>query len=100
MGVMDKVKARAEEAIAKGKEGMAQGQAKLDAMQAKKHGDALLRDLGAAYYAKERKGGPADAVDAALAKVVAHEAENGAVDTAPSAPTSPEAGGSYSIDDV
>lgn len=98
MGVMDKIKAQAEQAIAKGKEGVAQGQAKIDAMQAKKHGDALLRDLGAAYYAKEHKGGSAEAVDAAMAKVVAHEAEHGAVDTAPSAPAEPS--GDYKIDDV
>ena len=52
MGLMDKVKAQAEQAVAKGQQAMAQGQAKLDAMQAKKHGDALLRDLGVAYYAK------------------------------------------------
>jgi hypothetical protein len=82
MGLMDKVKAQAEQAVAKGKEGVAQGQAKLDAMQAKKQADALLRDLGAAYYAQKHNGGPADAVTAALAKVTAHEAENGAVDTA------------------
>jgi hypothetical protein len=100
MGVMDKAKARAEAALAKGKEGMAQGQAKLDAMQAKKQGDALLRDLGAAYYAKERAGGSADAVSAALAKVVAHEAEHGAVDTSATAPAEGTTGGSFTIDDV
>ena len=100
MGLMDKVKAQAEVAIAKGKEGMAQGQAKLDEMQAKKHGDALLRDLGAAYYAKERKGGSAAAVQAAVAKVAAHEAEHGVVDTAPSAPADGATGGSYTIDDA
>jgi hypothetical protein len=100
MGVMDKAKARAEAALAKGKEGMAQGQAKLDAMQAKKQGDALLRDLGAAYYAKERAGGSADAVSAALAKVVAHEAEHGAVDTSAIAPAEGTTGGSFTIDDV
>jgi len=81
MGVMDKVKAQAGAALAKGKEGAAQGHAKFDAMQAKKQSDALLRDLGAAYYAQERKGGSADAVSAALAKVVAYEAEHGAAGT-------------------
>lgn len=102
MGLMDKVKAQAEVAIAKGKEGVAQGQAKLDALQAKKQADALLRDLGAAYYAQQRAGGSADAVAAALAKVVAHEAEHGGVDTAATAPPAggAEPGGSYSIDDV
>jgi hypothetical protein len=100
MGVLDKAKAKAEAAVAKGKEGMAQGQAKLDAMQAKKHGDALLRDLGAAYYAKERKGGSAGAVQAALAKVAEHEAEHGVVDTAPTAPAEGATGGSFTIDDT
>lgn len=100
MGVMDKAKAKAEQALAKGKEGMAQGQAKLDAMQAKKHGDALLRDLGAAYYAKERRGGSPGAVQAALAKVSAHEAENGVIDTSATAPTDGATGGSFTIDDA
>src|SRR5436190_19497277 len=101
MGLMDKVKAQAEQAVAKGKQGVSQGQAKLDAMQSKKQADALLRDLGAAYYAQQQKGGSADAVAAALAKVVAHEAENGAVDTAASAPVASAAeGASYNIDDI
>jgi hypothetical protein len=96
MGLMDKVKAQAEQAVAKGKQGVSQGQAKLDAMQAKKQGDALLRDLGAAYYAQQHKGGSADAVSAALAKVAAHEAEHGAA-TAPAAPAD---GASYDIGDI
>jgi hypothetical protein len=102
MGLMDKVKAQAEQAVAKGKQGMAQGQAKIEEMQAKKQADALLRDLGAAYYAQQRTGGSADAVAAALAKVVAHEAEHGTVDTSATAPAAggAEPGGSYSIDDV
>jgi hypothetical protein len=108
MGVMDKAKARAEAALAKGKEGMAQGQAKLDAMQAKKQGDGLLRDLGAAYFAQQRSGGSAEAVSEALAKVDAHIAEHGAVDTAPTMPTqsssSPgetgDSGASYNLDDM
>jgi hypothetical protein len=107
MGLMDKVKAQAEQAIAKGKEGMAQGQAKLDAMQAKKHGDALLRDLGAAYYAQHKGSGSAAAVETAMAKVAAHEAENGPVDTAATAPAEPgtpaapgQPAPSYNIEDL
>ena len=101
MGLMDKVKAQAEQAVAKAQQGAAQGQSKLNAMQAKKHGDALLRDLGAAYYAEQRSGGSADAVKAALAAVDAHSATHGAVDTAPSVPE--QAGGdgaSYNLDDI
>lgn len=104
MGLMDKVKAQAEQAVAKGKQGMSQGQSKLDAMQAKKHGDALLRDLGAAYYAQLRSGGSADTVTAAVAAVDEHSATHGAVDTAPAATTSDgdtgESGASYNLDDI
>ena len=82
MGLMDKVKAQAEQAVAKGKQGVAQGQSKLEEIQAKKRADGLLRNLGAAYYAQQRSGGSADAVAAALAAVDQHATEHGAVDTA------------------
>jgi hypothetical protein len=96
MDVVDKIKAQAEQMMARGKTGVAQGRAKFDAMQAKKSSDALLRDLGAAYYAKERKGGSAADVDAALAKVAEHEAKQSRqVDLTDSAETSaPTTGGS------
>jgi hypothetical protein len=108
MGLLDKVKAQAEQVAAKAQQGVSQGQAKLDAMQAKKQGDALLRDLGAAYFAQQRSGGSADAVAEALAKVDAHIAEHGAVDTAPTMPkqssSSPgetgDSGASYNLDDM
>lgn len=87
MGFMDKVKAQAEQAVAKAQQGMAQGQAKLDTIQAKRQADGLLRDLGAAYYAEQRQGGPHDAVEAVLGKLDEHVAANGAVDTAPTAPS-------------
>ncbi|MGH7692016.1 MAG: hypothetical protein ACREOA_04840 [Candidatus Dormibacteria bacterium] len=64
---MDKLKGQAEQAAAKAQEGTAQVQAKIDAVQAKRARDALLRDLGAAYYAQQRQGGPMGAVDQALA---------------------------------
>jgi hypothetical protein len=100
MGLMDKVKAQAEQVAAKAQQGMTQGQAKLDAMQAKKQGDALLRDLGAAYYAQQRTGGSADAVTDALAKVDAHVGEHGAVDATPTVPAQPTEGASYNLDDI
>jgi hypothetical protein len=49
---------------------------------ATRHADALLRDLGAAYFAQQAHGGSAEAISTALANVVAHEAEHGAVTTA------------------
>jgi L-serine deaminase len=89
MGLMDKVKAQAEQAMAKAQQGVSQGQAKLDAMQAKKQADALLRDLGAAYYAAERQNASMDAVHTALARVDEHAATQGGIDTAATAGTTP-----------
>jgi len=108
MGLLDKVKAQAEQVAQKAQQGVSQGQAKLDAMQAKKQGDALLRDLGAAYYAQQRSGGPETAVTQALSRVEAHIAEHGAPDapsasaepTMPQQSTSPEDGASYKLDDM
>ena len=84
MGLMDKVKAQAEQAVAKGKQGVAQGQTKLEELQAKKRADGLLRNLGAAYYAQQRSAGSPEAVTAALAAVDAHAAEHGGIDTSAS----------------
>jgi hypothetical protein len=107
MGLLDKVKAQAEQVASKAQQGVSQGQAKLDAMQTKKQGDALLRELGAAYFAQQRSGGSAEATAAALAKVDAHVAEHGAVDTTPVVPTQSPApgdpgadGASYNLDDM
>jgi hypothetical protein len=105
MGLMDKVKAQAEQAVAKAQQGVAQGKEKVEELQAKKHADALLRNLGAAYFAQQRTGGSADAVTAALAAVDAHAAEHGPIDTAISVPEqaakpAAEGGGSYGLDDV
>lgn len=123
MGLMDKVKHQAEQALAKAQQGVSQGQAKLDQVQAKRQADALLRNLGAAYYAKERSGGAQDAVDAAMKKLDEHVAAHGPIDTAatvaeddggsrvtsasapPAEPTVPTTGatadaGSFSIEDV
>jgi hypothetical protein len=75
MGLMDKVKAQAEVAVAKGQQAVAQGQAKVEEMQDKRTHDALLRELGQAYYAAQRSGGSTADVDAALAAVDAHLAK-------------------------
>jgi len=109
MGLMDKVKAQAEQAVAKGQQAMAQGQAKVETIQAKKQADALLRDLGAAYHAQQRSGGSAEAVNDALALVDAHVAQHGAVDPTPTAPSGSAdqaasgdnpGGQSFNLDDV
>ncbi len=87
MGFMDKVKAQAQQVAQQAQQGIAQGQSKLDEMQARKQADALLRDLGAAYYAEQRTGGGSDEVLAALRKIDAHVANNGPIDTGATAPT-------------
>jgi len=103
---MDKMKEQAGQLAEKSKQGMAQGQAKLDTMQAKKRTDSLLHDLGAAYYAAERKGGSREEVQRLLAELDTHEAENGPVDTTTSptaatatSTTSSTEGGDFRLDE-
>jgi hypothetical protein len=87
---MDKVKAQAEQAMAKAQQGVAQGQTKLDQMQVKRQGDALIRNLGAAVYAEQRQGGPNQAVVDAFAALDAFAASNpGAIDATQLAPQTP-----------
>jgi len=80
MTLLDKAKVAAEKAAARGKQGVQQGQAKIDAIQTKRKAEALLRELGAAYFAELRHGGNHDAVDAAVEALDSHEKEHGAVD--------------------
>lgn len=81
MGLLDKVKAQAEQAMVKAQQGVAQGQTKLDQLQVKRQSDALLRNLGAAYYAQQRQGGPNQAVADALGALDSFASSNpGGVD--------------------
>jgi hypothetical protein len=77
MGLLDKVKQGAGQALNKAQEGVSQGKAKLDEVQAKRQWEALLRNLGAAVYAEQRQGGPSDAVAAALGALDEHLATHG-----------------------
>ena len=86
MGLMDKLKSQAEQVAARAQEGSTQVQAKLGALQSKRAGDVLLRDLGAACYAEARQGGGHDAVEKALASVDAHVAEHGPIDLSTTGP--------------
>ncbi|MCB0977016.1 MAG: hypothetical protein KDB02_06115 [Acidimicrobiales bacterium] len=73
MGFLDKVKSQAEQ-VAK------QGQEKINEVQAKRASDALLRDLGAWYYATQtgRDGGQgAEQMARLVGELQAHEAEHG-----------------------
>jgi len=80
MGFLDKAKVAAQQAATKAQQGVAQGQGKVDSMQAKRAVDGLLRDLGAACYAEQRAGGSREAVVRALAALDAHAAEHGPLD--------------------
>ena len=60
MGFLDRVKEQAAIATAAAKDAAQKGQAKLDDLQAKRAGDALLRDLGAAIYAQKTGRSTAD----------------------------------------
>jgi hypothetical protein len=91
MGFMDKVKAQAEQAVAKAQQGVAQGQTKIDDLQTKRAGDALIMALGTAFYAEQRQGGPQQAVITALADLDAHVAANGPIGATPPAPVAPVA---------
>ena len=77
MGLLDKVKEQAGQIAEKAQQGVTQGKDKLEELQAHRKGDALLQDLGAAYFAQLRRNGPKEAVDAALAAMDAHVAEHG-----------------------
>jgi hypothetical protein len=127
MGFMDKVKAQAEQAMVKAQQGVAQGQTKIDDLQTRRAGDALIAALGTAFYAEQRQGGSQQAVVAALAAVDAHVAAHGPIGGPPPAPVAPAgpvapaepldpaapvaspdgpvpppaaAGGSFSLDDI
>lgn len=77
MGLLDKVKAQAEQIAEKAQQGVAQGKDKIEELQAQRKGEALLRELGTAYYAQVRHNGPQSAVHDALAAMDSHVALNG-----------------------
>lgn len=85
MGLLDKVKVQAGQIAEKAQQGVAQGKDRLEEMQANKRGEALLHDLGAAYYAQQRHDGPAEAVQTALAAMDAHVVLHGEPDAEASA---------------
>lgn len=82
MGFMDKVKAQATVLAEKAQEGAKAGQAKLSDMQAKKHADALLLELGGIVYSQQAGRAPADA-DAKVSELVGQigqfESEHGPI---------------------
>jgi hypothetical protein len=80
MGLMDKVKAQATQLAQKTQETARDGKAKFDQAQAHRRADALLRNLGALFYAERTGRGGADSqaqIDKLVADISAHEAQNG-----------------------
>lgn len=69
MGFLDKARDAAQQALSQAQQGVAQGQTKLDELQTKRAVDGFYRDLGAAFYAEQREGGPRQAVVDALGDV-------------------------------
>jgi hypothetical protein len=95
MGLMDRVKAQATVLAEKAQETARDSKAKFDQVQAKRHGDVLLRNLGAAVYAERTgRGTPSSQadIDRLIADIKAHEAENG-ISLAPESGDQPPAGG-------
>jgi hypothetical protein len=79
MPFLDKMKAQATQVAAKAQEAGKAGQARLEQVQAKREGDALLRRLGVAVYAQRTgtAGPETEDVDELVAAISAHEAEHG-----------------------
>ena len=80
MGLMDKVKAQATVLAQRTQETARDSKAKLDQAQAKRRGDIMLRNLGAAVYAERTGRGTPDTaaeIDKLVADISAHESENG-----------------------
>ena len=93
MGLMDKVKAQATVLAQKTQETARDSKVKFDQAQAKRRGDVMLRNLGAAVYA-QRTGratpGSQAEIDKLVADIKAHEAEHG-INLAPEAGDQPQA---------
>jgi hypothetical protein len=80
MGLMDKVKAQATQLAQKTQETARDSKAKFDQAQGKRHGDAMLRNLGALVYAERTGRGTPESqeqVDKLVADISTFEAENG-----------------------
>lgn len=87
MGLMDKVKAQAQQLADKAQEQVATGQHKVEEALAKRRNDAALRELGALVYAERAGRGGDDARVAALIEQVrAYEEEHGPISTDPAPP--------------
>ncbi|MDA8309279.1 MAG: hypothetical protein M0Z46_01465 [Actinomycetota bacterium] len=89
MGLLDKVKTQAASATSVARDAAQKGQAKLDAIQAKRAADVLLRDLGAIVYA-QRTGRSTATAESDIERIVtslqSHEAEHGPINLGSESP--------------
>ncbi|MFI6769584.1 hypothetical protein [Streptomyces sp. NPDC050355] len=69
-GFLDRAKEQAQK-------GLAQGKQKVDEVQQHRHGNELLKKLGAAYYAEQRGSGSAQSTQEALNALEAHISAHG-----------------------
>jgi hypothetical protein len=91
VGFMDKLKVQADQLAKQAQAGVAQGQTKINEMQAKRTADGLLHDLGAAFYAAQRQGGPHEPIESIMAALDAHAATHGPIDTSNAPPAAASA---------
>ena len=94
MGLMDRVKAQANQLAQKTQEAAQEGKAKIDQAQANRRGDALLRQLGALVFAERTGRGATDSqakIDQLINDISAHEREHG-LNLAPPQTTVPQPG--------
>jgi hypothetical protein len=80
MGLMDKVKAQANQLAQQTRDAAQAGQAKIDQVQAGRRGDAMLRQLGMLVFADRTGRGTPDGqakIDQLITDISAHEKENG-----------------------
>jgi hypothetical protein len=94
MGLMDKVKAQANQLAQKGQEAAQGGKAKIDQAQANRRADAMLRQLGGLVYAERTGRGAPDSqarIDKLIGDISTYERENGLNLTSPQ-PTVPQPG--------
>jgi hypothetical protein len=85
MALMDKMKAQATQLAQKAQEAGKAGQAKVEDVQAKRHADALLRELGAAVFAQRSGKGGEDRtadIDRIIGELTTLESESGQVSAA------------------
>jgi len=80
MGLMDRVKAQANQLAQKTQEAAQEGRARIDQAQAARRGDMLLRQLGALVFAERTGRGAGDSqtrIDQVIGELSAHETQTG-----------------------